>query len=89
MNIKELEAKARELKELQRMAEEIAEEMDAIKAEIRAAVEGRETTYAGAYKITLKDVTSSRLDSAAIKRELPEIAARYTKTTTAQRLTIA
>lgn len=33
--------------------------------------------------------TDSRVDTTALKKELPEIAARYTKTTTARRFTFA
>lgn len=89
MSNKELETKARELKELQRLAEELTAEMDAIKDEIRAAMGEREEVTAGAYRISHKAVTSSRLDSSAIKKELPELAQRFTKTTTVRRLVIA
>lgn len=83
-----LEAKAHELKELQRMAEELTAEMDAIKDEIRAALGDREEVTAGVYKITYKTITSSRLDANALRRELPELAERFTKTTTVRRLVI-
>lgn len=88
MSINELEAKARELKELQRMVEELTAEMDAIKDAIRAALGEREEVTAGAFKITNKAVTSSRLDSSAIRKELPEIAQRYSKQSTVRRLVI-
>lgn len=88
MSIKELESKARELKELQRMAEELTAEMDAIKDAIRAAIGDREEVTAGAYKITYKAVNSSRLDTTAIRKELPEIAQRYSKHSTVKRLVI-
>ena len=89
MSIKELEAKARELKELQRMAEELTAEMDAIKDAIRIALGDREEVIAGAFKITNKPVTSNRMDTTAIKKELPEIAQRYNKQSTVKRLVIA
>lgn len=79
----------KEYKELQRLAEEVSEQLDAVKDQIRAIMGGAETVTAGQYKVTDKPVTSSRLDSTALKRELPEIAARFTKTTTAKRFTIA
>lgn len=88
MSIKELESKARELKELQRMAEELSAEMEAIKDEIRAAMGEREEVTAGAYKITHKAITSSRIDGKALRRELPEIAECFTKTTIVHRLVI-
>ena len=89
MSIKELEAKAQELKELQRMAEELNAEMDAIKDAIRIALGDREEVIAGAFKITNKPVTSNRMDTTAIRKELPEIAKRYNKQSTVKRLVIA
>ena len=89
MSIKELEAKAQELKELQRMAEELIAEMDAIKDAIRIALGDREEVIAGAFKITNKPVTSNRMDTTAIRKELPEIAKRYNKQSTVKRLVIA
>ena len=89
MSIKELEAKAQELKELQRMAEELNAEMDAIKDDIRIALGDREEVIAGAFKITNKPVTSNRIDTTAIRKELPEIAKRYNKQSTVKRLVIA
>ena len=84
-NIVEL---CKEYKELHRLSEELSEQIDAIKEQIRAIMGGAETVTAGEYKVSDKPVTSSRLDGAALKRELPEIAARFTKTATAKRFTI-
>lgn len=89
MSIKELEAKALELKELQRMQEELAEEITAAQDAIKAAMGDREEITAGAFKITWKPVTSSRLDTMAIKKELPELAERFTKTTISRRFLVA
>lgn len=41
------------------------------------------------YKITYKAVTSSRLDSKALKGDQPELYARYTKQTTTRRFCLA
>ena len=89
MSTKEIESKVTELKELQRMQEELTAEIDAIKDTIRAALGEREEVTAGAYKITHKEVTSNRIDGAALKKALPEIAAQVTKQTTIRRLVIA
>lgn len=91
MSINELSAKVNELRELRRMAEEISGEIetiqDAIKAHMTAA--GVEILNGTDYKITWKPVTSSRFDTTAFKRENPELSARYTKTTTTRRFTVA
>ena len=89
MSITEMEAKARELQELKRMREELEAEITAMEDAIKAAMGDREQVTAGAYKITWKAITSSQVDTSAIKRELPEIAARYTKTSTVKRFTVA
>ena len=89
MGITEMEAKARELKELKRMLEELEAEITATEDAIKAAMGDREQVTAGAYKISWKAVTSSRLDSTALKKELPEIAARFLKTSTVRRFTVA
>ena len=36
-------------------------------------------------KATYKPVTSCRIDTTALKKDLPEVAARYTKSTTSRR----
>lgn len=88
-HINELTTLCREYRELQRMGEEIAAEMDALKDRIRAAMGENDTVTAGEYKITNKAVSSSRLDSVALKKALPEIAAQFTKTTVSRRFVIS
>lgn len=89
MTQNELQAACREYRELARMQEDIKTELDAIKEMITQAMGEADTLTAGEYKISYKLVTSSRLDTVAIKREAPELAARYTKQTQARRFVIA
>lgn len=89
MSINEIKAKAAELKELKAMQEELAAEISAIEDEIKVAMGDQEQIIAGGYKITWKAVTSSRFDSSAFKKAMPELAAQYTKTTTTRRFTVA
>ena len=89
MNINEIKAKAAELKELKAMQEELAAEISAIEDDIKAAMGDQEQIIAGAFKITWKAVTSSRFDSTAFRKENPELAAQYLKTTTTRRFTVA
>ena len=88
MSINEIKAKAEELKELKAMQEELAAEISAIENEIKAAMGDQEQIIAGGYKITWKTVTTSRLDSAALKKALPDIAAKFMKQTTSKRFCI-
>ena len=88
MSINEIKAKAEELKELKAMHEELAAEISAIEDEIKTAMGDQEQIIAGAFKITWKTVTTSRLDSSALKKALPEIAAKFMKQTTSKRFCI-
>lgn len=82
MSINEMESKARELRQLQSLIEEATAEAEVLKDAIKAAMGDAEEVRAGEYRITWKQVTSSRLDTAALKKCLPEVAERFTKQTT-------
>ena len=83
-----MESKVKELMELRRMREEIDAEIAAAEDEIKSVMGDEETLLAGAFKVSWKSFTSSRLDSTALKKALPEIAAQFTKTTTVRRFSI-
>ena len=83
-----LEPKVKELMELKRMREELDVEISSIEDELKKAMGDEETMIAGAFKISWKSVTSSRLDSTALKKALPEIAAKFMKQTTSKRFCI-
>ena len=88
MSNNEFKQAANELMELRRMREELDHEITALEDSIKTAMGDTEQIIAGPYKLTYKAVTSCRLDSTALKKELPDVAARYTKTTTCKRFTI-
>ena len=89
MSISELEMKCRELRQLQNLIEEAQAEVEAIKDAIKAAMSDSEAIQAGEYKITWKPVTTTRLDSKALKAALPDVVERFTKTTTVRRFLVA
>lgn len=89
MNIKDIEAKARELRQLQVLIEEAQEEAEALRDAIKAVMGDSETVQAGEYKITWKPVTSIRIDTRALKEALPDVAERFKKETTVRRFTVA
>ena len=72
MSINELEMKCRELRQLQALIDEAQAEAETIKDAIKAAMGTQEAVTAGEYKITWKPVTTSRLDTAALKKALPD-----------------
>lgn len=89
MTINEIESKARELREMMALIEEAQAEAEALKDEIKAAMGDAEEIQAGEYKITWKAVTSSRLDTAALKKAMPDVAAAFTRNTTSRRFCVA
>ena len=89
MSISEIESKIRELRQLQALVDEAESEMETIKDALKAHMGDSEELRAGEYKVTWKAVTSSRLDSKALKEALPEVAQLFTRTTTSRRFCVA
>ncbi|MBQ3589923.1 MAG: hypothetical protein II980_05675 [Clostridia bacterium] len=89
MSTTELNAKLRELKRLKAKQDELSDKISSIEAEIKAYMGDNEELRTGTHKITYKGVESSRVDTKAMKKELPEIVARYTVSTFYKRLIIA
>lgn len=91
MSIIEMDSKIKELRELRRMADELQAEIDSLQDTIKAEMTARDVdTLAGTdWHVTWKNVTSNRLDSTALKKELPDIAARFMKQTTCRRFCVA
>ena len=83
-----MEAKVKELMELKRMKEEIEAEIAAAEDEIKGVMGDEETLLAGAFKVDWKTVITSRIDTAALKRVMPEIAERFMKHTTTRRFCV-
>lgn len=83
-----LESTIHELLELKRMREELEAEITELEDGIKAVMGDEELLTAGAYKVTWTTFTSNRLDITALKKALPDVAARFTKTTTSRRFSI-
>lgn len=80
-----------ELAQYTRMAEEIAATVEGLRDTLKKYMEENqlETLTGNEHKATYKTVTSSRIDTAALKRNAPDIAEKYTKTTETKRFTFA
>lgn len=89
MNSKEMESKARELRQLQALIDEAQQEAEALKDALKAAMGDAEAITAGEYKMTWKPVTSSRIDTTALRKVLPEVATAFTRQTTVRRFCVA
>ena len=91
MATNELITKLNELTELRKMAEDLNAEIEAIQEAIKAHMTeaDADTLTAGQYKVTWKPVTSTRIDTTALRKDLPEIWQEYGKTTTTRRFSVA
>ena len=91
MSTNELNSKVQELRELRRMADEIAAEIETLTDTLKAEMTARNTdTLTGAdWKASWKEVTTNRLDTTALKKAMPDIAAAFTRATTSRRFTLA
>ena len=91
MSNTEIQSKVNELRELRRMADELAAEIEAAQDAIKAHMTAidADTLTGTDYKITWKSVTSSRFDSAAFKKAMPDLAERFIKPTTSRSFVVA
>ena len=91
MSQNEIITTVEELQELRRMQEELEAEITALQDRIKAHMDasGVDQMTAGAFKVSYKAVTSNRVDTAALKKALPELAQQFTRTTTTRRFTVA
>lgn len=80
-----------ELAQYIRMQEEAAAMVEALKDQIKAQMTaaGVDTLVGAEHKATYKAVTSNRIDTAALKRDLPDVAQQYTRAMETRRFTFA
>ena len=83
-----LESTIHEILDLKRMREELDATIATLEDSIKAVMEDEELLTAGAYKVSWKTFTSSRVDTTALKKAMPDVAAQFTKQTTARRFSI-
>lgn len=88
MSTHEIECKVRELRQLQNLIEEAQAEAEAIRDAIKAHMGDSEELFAGEYKVTWKAVKSARIDTSALRKALPEIAERFTVSTSFRRFCV-
>ena len=89
MSINEVESKIRALRQLQSLIEEAEAEAEAIKDALKAHMGDSEELRAGEYKVTWKAVKSSRIDTTALRKALPDVAQAFTRETTTRRFCVA
>ena len=88
MSNHELECKIRELRQLLSLIEEAEAEAETIKDSIKAFMGDSEELHAGEYKVTWKPVKSTRIDTGALRKALPDVAQLFTRETISRRFCI-
>lgn len=88
MSNSEIIAKLTEIQEYTRIIEEASAALESLKDEVKAHMGDETLLIAGPYKVTYSPVTTNRLDTTALKKDLPDVAARYTKSQTVRRFII-
>lgn len=86
----EINSTVNDVLELRRMKEELENELTAAEDKLKAHMEetGIYTIESLNAKILWQSVESTRIDTSALKRELPELCARYQKTSTVRRFCV-
>lgn len=84
-------AKMAELAQYKRILEEVQATVEGLQDEIKRYMieNGMETLTGTEHKASYKPVTSTRIDTSALKRDMPEIAKQYSKTTVSNRFVFA
>ena len=91
MNAHELDTMIDQIRSLKRLIEDAEAEITSIEDTIKAKMTELDTDElrGDASKATWKFTSTTRIDSKALKKELPDIAAKYSKTTSYRRFLIA
>ncbi len=90
MSRTELDQKVKELRELRRLADEIAAEIESITGAIKQemTMQGVDMLAGDDWKATWKPVQSARFDSRAFKAAMPDLYQRFTRSTETRRFTL-
>ena len=91
MSVDVMNEKVKELRELRRMWEDLATEIASIEEELKDHMDwcGMDMLLGMDWNITWKSVASSRLDTAALKKALPDVVERFTKPPPCRRFCVA
>lgn len=91
MSEQSLKETIKNYKELQRLAEDLESEIEAVKDTIKAELtrQGVEELTAGEYKVRWTAVKSSRLDTGALRKAAHELCEKFTKSVETKRFCVA
>lgn len=88
---RQIDNRCKKLMEIENQIKALTAAADAIKAEIKADMEADslEEIDTGKFKVRYKLVESMRLDSKALKKDLPDVYGMYSRVSTCKRFTVA
>jgi predicted phage-related endonuclease len=91
MGNKAIENRVKKLQEIEAQRKALEEQAEKLKEEIKADMErkGVDEIETPNFSIRWKEIVSNRLDSAALKKALPEIYKQYARQITSKRFTVA
>lgn len=91
MSTKELAKVVRRLRELEAEAAQLGGEIDALKEQIKAEMAARDVDemQTGVFRVRWTAVQSTRFDSAAFRKAMPELYDRFTRKIETRRFTVA
>ena len=91
MSTNDLVMKVEKLKELEQLLEEVKTEAESVRDEIKQEMltQDTEELEAGQYIIRWSSVLTTRFDTTAFKKVLPDVYKAYTKQITSRRFSIA
>ena len=90
MDDRQMNERLTELRRYRHEVEALRQKAEAIEREIKAELERRgvDQLVTENYKVSWKTVTAARLDTGALKKERPEIYARYAVQVESRRFTV-
>lgn len=81
--------KLREYRSMKEMANELADMLAALEAEIKEAMGDAEEMTVDGIKVKYTRYTTSRFDTTSFRKANPELAAQYTKSVESKRFSVA
>ena len=90
MSKNEMISKIEELQELEAFIEEIKEEADSIRDELKQMMLDKETEEleCGQYIIRYQSIVTNRFDNSAFKKQMPDVYNSFIRQTTSKRFSI-
>ena len=91
MTERQIENRAKKIKELEAEIKRLEEQMDALKSELKSEMEANQTEEIATknFIIRWKIIVSNRLDTTALKTTMPNIYKEFLRESTSKRFTIA